>query len=134
VDVNKGEKSVFIVDDEPAMIKLLKHYLEPEGIRVQEANSGEDCLKMAGENGIPDMFLIDIMMPKMSGYEVCRRLKKDVRFEKSKCIFFTAAYVSEVKAKFEESGADDYIMKDVDTEKVVKIIKKYLHAGSNKAD
>jgi len=69
-------QKVLLVDDEPDILELLRYNLEREGLKVFTASNGRDGLKMA-KSERPDLIVLDIMMPGMSGFEVCQRLKED---------------------------------------------------------
>ena len=103
-------KTILVVDDTPANIDVLDSVLEPE-YRVKAALNGKRALDLAESTPPPDMILLDIMMPGMDGYEVCRRLKANPLTAKIPVIFVTAkAEVNEEK-KGLELGAVDYITK-----------------------
>jgi diguanylate cyclase (GGDEF)-like protein len=101
---------VLIVDDQRTVIHALGHLLK-EDYQVLVAISGAKALELASGAKIPDLILLDVMMPDMDGYEVCRRLKNDSRTKNIPVIFVTAMGDSENEAKGLDLGAVDYIAK-----------------------
>jgi len=101
---------ILIVDDERYNIKVLTDLLR-EDHKIMAAKSGEQALKAAQRSHPPDLILLDIMMPGMDGYEVCRRLKADSRTMHIPVIFVTALDAAEDESKGLEMGAVDYITK-----------------------
>ncbi|NJL58937.1 MAG: response regulator [Desulfobacteraceae bacterium] len=104
--------SVLIVDDERYNINLLADILKSD-YRILVAKNGEEALEVAMSDDMPDMILLDIMMPGMDGYEVCRRLKADMKTRDIPIIFVTAMTEMEDEAKGLDIGAIDYIVKPV---------------------
>jgi len=78
-------KTILIVDDAAENIRLLKVILEGENYNVKVANSGKRCLEVVQKSPIPDLILLDIMMPEMDGYEVIEHLKADEKTKKNTC-------------------------------------------------
>ena len=74
----KDKPVILVVDDQPMNIELLEAHLVPQGYDILKAEDGEAALKMIGENTV-DLVLLDVMMPKIDGFEVCRRIKADER-------------------------------------------------------
>jgi len=103
------KQRLLIVDDTPANIKILNDLLR-EDYSIAVATSGERALELAGEDP-PDLVLLDIMMPQMDGYEVCRRLKADPRTHDVPVIFVTAMSEEDDEARGLDLGAVDYITK-----------------------
>jgi two-component system alkaline phosphatase synthesis response regulator PhoP len=119
------KKKVLIVDDEADIVDTIKYSLELEGMECIEAHDGEEALsKTRKEN--PDLILLDIMLPKMHGYKVSRLLKFDLDYKHIPIIMLTAkAQGSDIKLG-EEVGADEYITKPFDMDKLIAAVKKYL--------
>ena len=103
---------VLVVDDTPENIAVLSGVLRPE-YQVKAAPNGELALKIAAQEPTPDIILLDIMMPGIDGYEVCRRLKADPQTRAIPVIFVTAKAEIEDEAKGLELGAADYITKPI---------------------
>jgi len=118
----KGAR-ILLVDDQPANLEVLCELLEAEGYEISLAPRGEIALKIVGEEeGRPDLILLDVMMPEMDGYEVCRRLKADSGTRDIPVIFITAQDLTEgVLAGFHAGGVD-YIAKPFrDQEVLVRV-------------
>lgn len=104
--------NVLVVDDVPDNIEVLRWVLLTD-YRVMAATNGSKALKIAQSNPKPDLILLDIMMPDLDGYEVCRRLKSDPRTSKIPIIFLTTLGETENEKKGFELGAVDYIHKPI---------------------
>lgn len=102
--------NILIVDDNSENLRLLSQTLSRKGYTVRPAKSGKMALT-AVEEMPPDLFLLDIMMPEMDGYELCRRLKEDPKIADIPVIFLTARSTSEDIVKGFEVGAVDYVLK-----------------------
>lgn len=101
---------VLVVDDTPENIDLLSGMLSPH-YRVKAATSGEKALRIAADEPPPDIILLDVMMPEMDGYEVCRMLKQDAHTAQIPIIFITAKTAARDEQYGLELGAVDYITK-----------------------
>src|SRR5262249_7165646 len=100
---------ILVVDDTPQNVRLLEAILIPRGYTVVGASSGQQALDLVAEQ-IPDLVLLDIMMPGMDGHEVCRRLRADPSTALLPVVMVTASG-DQNKVKALESGADDFIPK-----------------------
>lgn len=104
------QQAILVVDDTPDLIEVLKRRLSSWGYRVLSARSGEEGIQIAAEQQ-PQLILLDVMMPKMKGREVCAHLKSDPKTKDIPVIFLTALELPDhVKAGL-ELGAEDYIVK-----------------------
>ncbi len=117
-------KNVLIVDDTETNIDILLEILDDD-YEVSVATDGESCLEFI-EDELPDLILLDIMMPGMDGYEVCSRLKADKRTSHIPVVFITAKDDASDRQRGLELGALDYIAKPFDTAVVKETVKKYL--------
>ena len=117
--------TVLVVDDTPDNLTLMSALLK-ELYKVKVANSGERALKIVQGEVLPDIILLDIMMPEMDGYEVCRRLKADVRTKEVPVLFLTAKSEVEDETKGFEYGAVDYITKPISPPIVLARVKAQL--------
>lgn len=122
---NKSKGSVLIVDDNIINLKVLFNYLEKSNFKVLIAEKGSSALKRVHYIK-PDMILLDIRMPDMDGFEVCRRLKEDSASKNIPVIFMTAQTDAVDKVKGFELGAVDYITKPVQVEDVLIRITTHL--------
>jgi DNA-binding response OmpR family regulator len=103
---------ILVVDDVPANVKLLEARLSAEYFQVMTASSGADALKIC-ERGECDMILLDVMMPDMDGFEVCRRLKSNPATHFIPVVMVTALDSSVDRVRGLEAGADDFLTKPV---------------------
>jgi putative two-component system response regulator len=104
---------VMVVDDEILNLKLIGAMLKPQGYEVILANDGEECLQKVAENP-PDIILLDIMMPKLNGFDVVTKLKADERFALIPIVMVTALQDVNDRVKALEVGAEDFLTKPVD--------------------
>src|SRR3989339_1376415 len=104
------DKKILVVDDEPDVVKLLKVRLEASGYAVIEAYDGQEGLDKA-HNEMPDLIILDLMLPKLNGYQVCRMLKFDAKYQKIPIILLTARAGDEDQKQSVEAGANAYITK-----------------------
>ena len=111
-------EKILVVDDNVVNRKLLFSILKKEGYELLEASDGEEAIEVAVQ-GQPDLILLDIMMPKKDGYEVCRELKSDERFAAVPIIFLSAKAETKDKIKGLELGGADYVTKPFDRGEVV---------------
>lgn len=119
------KQRVLIVDDEPDIVQSIKFNLELENIECVEAYDGEEALLKA-KMEYPDLIVLDIMLPKINGYEVCRLLKLDENCENIPIIMLTARTDETDKSMGEATGADEYVRKPFVMDELVTMIKKYL--------
>ena len=116
---------VLVVDDQPQNVKLLHQVLTMSGYDVTTAASGQEALaKVTAEN--PDMVLLDVVMPQMSGYEVCRRLRADRATELLPVVMVTALDPLEERVKGIEAGADDFLSKPINQAELLARVKSLL--------
>jgi len=117
--------TILIVDDTPENLTLMNNLFKDD-YKVKVANGGEKALKIVASDSPPDLILLDIMMPGMDGYEVCRRLKCDPSTSHIPVIFLTARSEMEDEKKGLELGAVDYIIKPISPHIVLARIKNHL--------
>ena len=118
-------KKILIVDDEQDIVESLKFVLESYDYTCYCAYNGEDGLKLARDI-IPDLIILDVMMPRINGYKISRLLKFDKKYKDIPILMVTARSQEEDKLIGEETGADEYITKPFDLDDVVKTVNKYL--------
>jgi CheY-like chemotaxis protein/MinD-like ATPase involved in chromosome partitioning or flagellar assembly len=116
---------ILIVDDDIDTLKLVGLMLERKGYEIIAANNGKKALKLAKSN-LPDLILLDIMMPEMDGYEVARKLRADPETENIPIIMFTAKSQAEDKIEGLEAGADAYITKPTQPRELFAQVKAIL--------
>ena len=118
-------KKILIVDDEQDIVESLKFVLEASDYTCYCAFNGEDGLRLAKEI-IPDLIILDVMMPKINGYKISRLLKYDAKYKNIPILMVTARSQKEDKLIGEETGADEYITKPFDLDEVVSKVDQYL--------
>jgi len=116
---------ILIVDDSPTIVELLKTVLTSHGHEVHTANDGVSGLNLAKEKH-PDLMILDIMLPKINGYEVCNLIKFDEKYKDIKILMLTAKAGAESKNIGLETGADEYMTKDLDPDKILQVVNKML--------
>jgi CheY-like chemotaxis protein len=117
--------NILVVDDQPINVQLLKRKLEREGIRVTAAYNGMEALA-AVKSDVPDLILLDVMMPDMDGIEVCQRLQADEATRGIPVIFITARTTKESKLEGLSVGAVDYITKPIDLDETLARVQTQL--------
>ncbi|MCM8783162.1 MAG: response regulator [Candidatus Omnitrophica bacterium] len=120
-----AKKRILIVDDEPDIRDVLRIVLEAEGYEVTEAGDGEEGLDKVSKRP-PDLIIIDFMMPKLNGPEVCRAIKKDILLRHIPIIMLTGRGETADKIKGIDSGADDYIVKPFEPMELVARVKMVM--------
>lgn len=116
---------ILLADDNQFLVEILKADLELLNYEVYSAKDGEETLELT-QKIHPDLLILDIMMPKFNGYQVCRRLKNDPELKKIIVIMLTAKTSPDDKLWGYDCGADEYITKPFDTEELEKLIKRKL--------
>ncbi len=124
-DVFTGRK-VLLVDDDMRNIYALSASLEEWGCEIEIANNGMESLTALDNHADVDIVLMDIMMPEMDGYEAMKRIRTQERFKKLPILALTAKAMRDDRAKCLEAGANDYISKPVDTEKLQSLMRVWL--------
>ena len=119
------QKTILIVDDSPDNIHLLSGVLK-QHYKVKAATRGDRALKIAQKNPPPDLILLDVVMPEMDGYEVCRRLKSNPQSVTIPVMFISGNISTEEQQKGLEMGAEAYMGKPVDTGKLLETIERLL--------
>src|SRR5574340_1799220 len=122
---DSGRHSILIVDDAPANLALLSEILH-EDYRTRVATNGERALQIAWSDSPPDLVLLDVMMPGMDGYEVCRRLKAHRATAHVPVIFITALHEESDETRGLEAGGVDYVTKPISPPIVKARVKTHL--------
>jgi len=125
------KKQILIVDDDPSVLVYLEFLLAMWGYDVVCVSSGMDAFKKI-ETLVPDLIFLDLMMPRMSGYEVCRRLRADPKTTSTPIILYTASRIgSEERTKGIELGADDFITKPFNLNELKARLERLFARRSN---
>lgn len=122
-------KRILLVDDEPSILLSLEFLMEQEGYNVQTATDGDEALQAVSEK-LPDLILLDIMMPKRDGFEVCQTIRANPDWKETKIILLTAKGREVDQEKGLALGADDYVTKPFATQELVKKVKMVLESSS----
>lgn len=115
---------ILLVDDEKDIVEFLKYNLEQENFDVLVGYNGEEALEKISQK--PDLIILDIMMPKMDGYEVCKKIRATKGFENIPVIFLTAKSGETDEIKGLEIGASDYIQKPISPKKLIARVNSNL--------
>ena len=121
----QGKSSLLIVDDTPTNLEILVDYFSELGYEVYVATSGEHALNQIG-SVLPDLILLDVMMPGIDGFETCRRLKANAETKDIPVIFMTALADTDNKVKGFTVGAVDYVTKPIQQEEVLARVNTHL--------
>jgi len=122
--IKKGQK-ILIVDDEQDILELIRHTLNKEGFEVHVAVNGQQAIEKA-KKLLPDLILMDVMMPVMDGMEACRLIKDDASIKDIPIVFLTARSEEFAELAGFEAGADDYIAKPIRSRVLLSRIKAIL--------
>lgn len=117
-------KKILLVDDEKDIVEFLQYNLKQEGFDVIVGYNGEEAINKVSEK--PDLIILDIMMPKLNGYEACKRIRTMKGFEHTPIIFLTAKSGEMDEILGLELGASDYIQKPISPKKLVARVKSNL--------
>jgi len=123
-------KRILVVDDDENILNLEKTILEQKGFEVTAAPGGAEALRLLAEHDF-DLVLLDVMMPEVDGFTVCRKIKEDARLKDIPVIFLTAKGGGEALAEGFESGAIMYINKPFTANKLLTIVNTMLESGQN---
>jgi two-component system response regulator MtrA len=116
---------ILIVDDEPAISESLQAYLQSKGYEVICAQDGPEALAVARESK-PDLMILDIMLPKLNGIEVCRILKADSATKDLRVVMVTGRGLAADVELASAAGADDYLVKPFNTDRLLEKIRHVL--------
>jgi DNA-binding response OmpR family regulator len=119
-------KKILVVDDEVDLVETVRFPLEMEGFDVLVSYNGEDALSQARKEK-PDLIILDLMLPKLDGYKVCRLLKFDERYKHIPILMLTAKTQEKDKILGMETGADEYITKPFEMDYLMEKVKAYLN-------
>lgn len=126
---SEREPLILIVEDDERNVRLLKAMLMPENYRVIAALNGEEALREM-DRVKPDLILLDVMMPGMDGFEVCRRIKEDEKNKGLPILMVTALTAKEDRIKALDAGADDFLSKPIDKTELLVRVKSMLRMKS----
>lgn len=121
-------KKILVVDDEVDVVEVVEMLLELEGYQVIKAYDGKEALE-AVEKTIPDLIILDIMMPELDGVEVCKRFRENETLNTVPIVMFSAKISAYDKKESFEAGADGFISKPFNARGFISGIKTYLELG-----
>ncbi len=124
---------ILIAEDEPAQAEILHYNLEKDGFQVVIARDGEEALTLLSE-GLPDLLVLDWMLPKISGIEVCRQLRANKETQGLPILMLTARGEEDDKVRGLEVGADDYVVKPYSPRELIARIKSLLRRSQPGGD
>src|SRR5579864_3016066 len=127
------QSTVLIVDDNPQNVELLSAFLESLPVRIVTASDGIEALRKVQEHN-PDLILLDIMMPHMSGFQVCQRLKSDPKTRDIQILMVTALNELGDIEKATEYGTDDFVSKPVNKFELLTRVKSLLRVRHLKSE
>jgi DNA-binding response OmpR family regulator len=123
--MNKSHTHILLVDDDEANLELVRDMLQPEGCTIVPARDGVEALAKYDQYQ-PDLVLLDLMLPRLNGYEVCAHLRNHAGSRAVPIIMMTGLQEGEVKARAMETGVDDFLLKPVNHRELVDRIRARL--------
>ena len=129
-DFDPGQSTVMVVDDNEQNLELLQAYLESLGCAIETARDGLEAVARLDQpdKPLPDLILLDVMMPRMSGFEVCRKIKEDPRTRSIPVMMVTALNELGDIERGVESGTDDFVTKPVNKLELFARLQAQLHS------
>jgi len=118
-------KKILFVEDEPLILKFVSLRLESLGYEILKATDGAEAFRLIQEKN-PDLVLLDVRIPVMDGYEVCKKVRNNEKLKRIPVILFTASDPTLVITKVKEVGANDYIIKPFDPKELLEKIRKFI--------
>ena len=128
--MKKKDIKILLVDDEPDVVEIIRYNLDQEGYKIYTASDGKEALKKAKKN-IPNLIIMDVMMPNMDGIEACEQLRNEVCFNDTIIMFLTARGEDYSYVAAFEAGADDYVTKPIKPKIIVSKVKALLRRVKN---
>jgi len=132
--MKKSKIKILLVDDEPDILEILSFNLSNEGYKIFTAENGKEALEVAVKQ-LPDLIILDVMMPIMDGIETCERLRMDKRFKDTLIMFLSARGEDYSQVAAFESGADDYVTKPIKprilNSKVKAMLRRFVDQEAN---
>ena len=127
------KRKILIVDDDEDILDLLSYNLSKEGYQVFKAVDGIDALEVA-KSKLPELIILDIMMPRMDGVEACRLMRKEAELSKAHIIFLTARIEEYSEVVAFDSGADDFISKPIKPRALISRVNSYFKRSEKKEE
>lgn len=127
-EMAEGKSGVLVVEDDPELNELVGAYVQIAGYEYRAAGDGAAALRSARETH-PSLIVLDIMLPDIDGFEVCKQLKNDEQTRSIPIVMLTALDREELRARGKSCGAVGYLTKPFDPDQLIEVIRK--NAGSN---
>jgi len=127
-EIHAMPASILIADDDPNIVLALRFLMEKEGYRVRVATDGEAALAAIAQHR-PDLVVLDVMMPRRNGFDVCTAVRADPRLAKTRIIMLTAKGLDGERNRGLRAGADDYVTKPFATRDVLDRVRQLLGAA-----
>jgi two-component system alkaline phosphatase synthesis response regulator PhoP len=121
-------RKILIADDEQDILEMLEYALEKEGYKVFQAPDGQRALEVARKES-PDLIVLDVMMPKMDGIEVCRQLRSESQFDETIILILTARSEEYSEVAGFDAGADDYVAKPIKIRSLLRRMEALMRRG-----
>ncbi|MFH1355232.1 MAG: response regulator [Candidatus Omnitrophota bacterium] len=118
-------RKILIVDDEPDLLKVATFRLKKAGYEIINAVNGKEAIELTQQN-MPDLILLDLILPSIRGDEVCRQLKNNDKLQHIPVLLFTASTMDDLSAKVKEVGADGYLTKPFELEDLLSKVKRLI--------
>lgn len=118
-------KRILLVDDEPHILTAITFLLTQKGYLVDQASNGKQALHRA-KASVPDIVILDVMMPEMDGFEVARQLRQQAQFDDLRIIFLTARGTQEDRFRGYETGGEVYLTKPFDNDQLLLTVQEVL--------
>lgn len=118
-------KKILVVDDDDLVVVAIRELLTPQGLAVVTAANGPEALEKAAGDGF-DLLILDVIMPEMDGYEVCRRIRKLEAYTETPVMMLTAKSSEEDKQKGLEAGANLYLPKPISPRRLIALVEEAL--------
>ena len=126
--MKNSEKTILLVDDEPNILLPLEFIVKKEGYKTLTARNGREALVIM-ENTIPDIVVLDVMMPELDGFQTAKEIRENPQWENVRIIFLTAKGTSADKLSGYASGGDIYLTKPFDNDKLLNSINEIAEFG-----
>ena len=114
-------KRILVVDDDEMVLMALEELLKPEGYDVDTVSSGTEALQKLDHDGY-ELLMLDVIMPEMDGYELCKRIREKEKYKETPVVFLTAKSRDEDRARGLEAGGNLYLSKPISPDKLLGIV------------
>jgi two-component system, cell cycle response regulator DivK len=121
----REKNKILIVDDNEDVVTTYRVVLERMGFEVDTARDGNECIERI-ESARPDMVLLDVLLPGLSGSEVCRLIKETARTQTIPVVAITASLAADTRVRMAEVGADEFLLKPIDVSDLNRVIKRFM--------